>query len=140
VASYTDLLRVVHGRYVHVGEIVAVLKERIEVTSPAVEALIEMGVLRRLPDRRLASAKPTLGELAKVIRDRGGDPNAALPVEKEHRTPIEVVPEAPVEGAGSEAPRRTKCPACKMHLATFEGVSYCAQCGAYLRGVVGAVS
>ena len=135
MASVADVLRVVHGRYVHVGEIVAVVKDRIDVVSPAVEALIGMGTLRRLPDRRLASTKSTLGELTKVVRDRGGDPNAPLPVGDEHRIPLEVTPERS-ESANEEASRHAKCPLCKTRFPTAGGNGYCPQCGAYLRVVV----
>jgi hypothetical protein len=133
VASYDDILRVVHGRYAHVGEVVAVLKDRIEVISPAVEALIKAGVLRRLPDRRLTATKRTLGELTKMIRDRGDDPNAPLTDERENRPPLEVVAEPAPETGDGEAPRRAKCPLCKMHMAAIGGTVHCAQCGAYLR-------
>ena len=68
MASYADVLRIVHGRFVHVGEIAAVSKERIELVSSAVEALIRMGALKRRPDLRIASTKPTLGDLTKWIR------------------------------------------------------------------------
>lgn len=133
MASYDDILRVVYGRYAHVGEIVAVLKDRIEVISPAVEALIGAGVLRRLPDRRLTATKRTLGELAKVIRDRGDDPHAPLTNQREDRAPLEVVPEPTAGTDDSEARYRAKCPLCKMHIAAMGGAAYCAQCGAYLR-------
>jgi hypothetical protein len=133
VASYDDILRAVYGRYAHVGEIVAVLKDRIEVISPAVEALIGAGVLRRLADRRLTATKRTLGELTKVIRDRGDDPRAPLTDEREHRAPLDVVPEPTAEADINEARYRAKCPLCKMHIAAIGGTVYCAQCGAYLR-------
>jgi hypothetical protein len=136
MATIADILRVVHGRYVHVGEIVAVLKDRIDVVSPAVEALIGIGTLRRLPDRRLASTKPTLGELTKVVRDRGGDPNAPLPVDDEHRIPLEVTPERRSDGDDEEASRRAKCPLCKIRIPAAGGSGYCPQCGVYLRVAV----
>jgi hypothetical protein len=133
VASYDDIVRVVYGRYAHVGEIVAVLKDRIEVISPAVEALIGAGVLRRLPDRRVTTMKRTLGDLAKVIRDRGDDPHAPLTDQREHCAPLEVVPEPTAETDDSEAHFRAKCPLCKTHIAAIGGAVYCVQCGAYLR-------
>jgi hypothetical protein len=132
MASYSDVLGIVHGRYVHVGEIVAGLKERIDVVAPAVEALIGMGTLRRLPDRRIASTKPTLGDLTKAIRDRGGDPNAPLPIANEHRAPLEVVAEPMVEGDEGVGSGWAKCPLCRMRIAAMNGTGYCRQCGAYL--------
>jgi hypothetical protein len=131
--GYADVLRIVHGRYVHVSEIAAALKERIEVVSPAVEALIGMGTLRRLPDRRVASTRPTLGDLTKVVRERGDDPNAPLSVENEHRMALEVAPEPTVEGDGEEATSWAKCPLCKTRFPAMSGNGYCPQCGAYLR-------
>lgn len=136
MASYADVLRIVHGRFVHEGEIVAALKERIELVSPAVESLIALGTLRRLPDRRMASTKVTLGDLTKMIRERGGDPNAPLPIENEHRAPLEVVPEPTLEGDEGEATRWAKCPLCKIRIVAMDGNGYCPQCGAYLHIVI----
>ncbi|HXN31884.1 MAG TPA: hypothetical protein VN894_08485 [Polyangiaceae bacterium] len=133
MASYADLLRVVHGRYVHVSEIVAALKERVQVVSPAVEALVAMGTLRRLADRRLASTKATLGDLTKVIRERGIDPNAPLPTENERRAPADVAPEPASEGDEGKPIAWAKCPLCKTRFAPTRGNGYCPQCGAYLR-------
>lgn len=132
MASYADILRIVHGRFVHEAEIVAALKERIELVSPGVESLIALGTLRRLPDRRIASTKLTLGDLTNMIRERGGDPNAPLPIENEHRAPLDVAPEPMLEGDQGEATKRAKCPLCKIRIVATDGNGYCPQCGAYL--------
>jgi hypothetical protein len=132
MASYADVLRIVHGRFVHVGEIVALSKERIEVVSSAVEGLIRMGALKRRPDQRIASTKPTLGDLTKWIRERGSDPNAPLPTDDERRIPLEAELGSTLDGDGREATRWAKCPLCKMRIASTDANAYCPQCGAYL--------